>query len=87
MGLGQKPVFEGVDSLVLYTLSSGGASEFADVKLCGKDKCNGYSNLVFEGALSGISSSSKVILATLLIYLSMAELDWATNEKNTPTEE
>ena len=34
-GQGQKVIFSGADSLVLYTLSPGGKSEFADVKLCG----------------------------------------------------
>ena len=34
-GQGQKVIFSGADSLVLYTLSPGGTSEFADVKLCG----------------------------------------------------
>lgn len=34
-GQGQKVQFSGADSLVLYTLSPGGVSEFADVKLCG----------------------------------------------------
>lgn len=40
-GQGYKEIFTGVDSLVLYTLSPGGTSEFAKVKLCGKLKCRG----------------------------------------------
>lgn len=41
-GQGQEVNFTMADSLVLYTLSPGGVSEFADVKLCGIDKCLGW---------------------------------------------
>ena len=73
--MGNKPVYKAVDSLVLYTLSPTGVSEFADVRLCGKDKCQGYDSLAFESALQGISNSTKIMLATILLYLSMAEFD------------
>ena len=33
-GIGEEANFTGVDSLVLYTLSPGGTSEFSNVKLC-----------------------------------------------------
>ena len=36
-GQGKKVLFTGADSLVLYTLSPGGKSEFMDVKLCEKE--------------------------------------------------
>ena len=38
VGQGQTPTFKGVDSLVLYTLSPEGISEFMDLKLC-KERC------------------------------------------------
>lgn len=62
--------FTGIDALVLYTLSPGGKSEFSNVKLC-KEKCEDFKYLKILSALAGISSSHKILLATVLIYLSM----------------
>ncbi len=39
-GIGEESNFTGVDSLVLYTLSPGGTSEFSNIKLCIKN-CTG----------------------------------------------
>lgn len=69
-GQGKQVDFSGVDSLVLYTLTPGGTSEFMDVKLCAK-KCADHDFLKFDGALGGISSAQKILLATVLIYFSM----------------
>ena len=74
-GQGKQVKFTGVDSLVLYTLTPGGTSEFMDVKLCTKEKCEDHKYLKILSALAGISSSSKILLATILIYLSMLQLD------------
>ena len=57
-GQGQIATFTGADSLVLYTLSPGGKSEFADVKLCEKQNCKGAEFLQNMSALYGISSST-----------------------------
>ena len=38
VGQGLLAEYTGVDSLILYTLSAGGKSEFSNVKLC-VDKC------------------------------------------------
>ena len=69
-GKGEQVKFTGIDALVLYTLSPGGKSEFMNVKLC-KSKCEDHKYLKILSALSGISSSHKILLATVLIYLSM----------------
>lgn len=50
-----------------------------DVKLC-KDKCIGYDALVNDNALIGVSSASKLLVATLLIYLSI--LDFEEGQEN-----
>ena len=60
---------------MLYTLSPGGQSEFANVKLCNDKKCKDADKYLTLSALSGISNSSKILLATIVIYLSMLELD------------
>jgi hypothetical protein len=70
-GQGKQVSFTGVDSLVLYTLTPGGKSEFMNVKLCRENKCADHEYLKIKSALAGISSSHKVLLATLLIYLSL----------------
>lgn len=70
-GQGKRVQFTEVDSLVLYTLTPGGKSEFMDVKLCNRDKCADHTYLKILSALAGISSSHKILLATVLIYLSM----------------
>ena len=70
-GQGKQVVFTGVDSLVLYTLTPGGNSEFMDVKLCAKSKCADHNFLKTLGAMGGISSAQKILLATVLIYFSM----------------
>lgn len=80
MGQGKQVTFTGADTMVLYTLSPGGKSEFMDVKLC-LDKCIGYDTLIDEAALNGISSSSKLLVATLLIYLSMLQEDSTEENK------
>lgn len=69
-GKGENPEYTGVDALVLYTLSPGGTSEFMNVKLC-KTRCEDYKYLKILSALAGISSSHKILLATVLIYLSL----------------
>lgn len=79
MGQGKLVTFTGADALVLYTLSPGGKSEFMDVKLC-KDKCVGYDTLINESALIGINSGTKLLVATLLVYLSI--LDFDSTEQN-----
>jgi len=66
--------------MVLYTLSPGGKSEFMDVKLC-KDKCIGYDTLVNDKALIGINNASKLLVATLLIYLSILDFDEGKENK------
>ena len=80
MGQGKQVIFTGANALVLYTLSPGGKSEFMDVKLC-KEKCIGYDTLINEAALNGISSSSKLLVATLLIYLSIFQEDSTEENK------
>lgn len=70
-GQGKQVEFTGVDSLVLYTLTPGGNSEFMDVKLCDKKKCADHKYLKILAALGGISSPQKILLATILIYFSM----------------
>lgn len=45
-----------------------------DVKLC-KDKCVGYDALVNDNALIGVNSASKLLVATLLVYLSILDFD------------
>ena len=67
--------FTNADSLVLYTLSPGGVSEFADVKLCGKAKCLGYDKLENSATDKMRSSCSKMLLGTLIIYLSLVNSD------------
>ena len=69
-GQGKQATYTGADSLVLYTLTPGGKSEFMDVKLC-KKGCKGHDFLNNNGALGGISSSTKIMIGTILIYLSM----------------
>lgn len=86
-GQGQKVIFTGADSLVLYTLSPGGVSEFADIRLCAKEKCAGYDKLE-NGALFTIRSScSKMLLLTLIIYMSMLHLDSLVDLLNGKKEE
>jgi len=79
--------FTGVDSLVLYTLTPGGKSEFMNVKLCKEDKCADHEYLKILSALAGISSSQKVLIATILIYLSLLQLDSTDENKSTKTPE
>ena len=74
-GQGQQVNFTGADSLVLYTLSPGGVSEYADVKLCGKDKCLGYDNLDNSGVINIHNSCTKMLIATLIIYVSLLNID------------
>ena len=74
-GQGLKEIFTGVDSLVLYTLSPGGTSEFAEVKLCGKSKCLGFNTPENRGAKSISGSCSKLMIATLIIYCSLINID------------
>lgn len=73
-GQGLKTIFTDVDSLVLYTLSAGGKSEFSSVKLC-EEKCSDFDYLLELNALLGISDSSKILIATLIIYISMLQMD------------
>ena len=74
-GQGFKEIFTGVDSLTLYTLTPGGVSEFADVKLCGKEKCRGYENLENGGRMAFENSRFNILIATIIIYASMLNLD------------
>lgn len=74
VGQGLTPEFSGVDSLILYTLTPGGVSEFMDVKLC-KERCIEETNLKNANLLG---PSTKLLMATLLIYLSMLSLDEET---------
>ena len=37
-GKSEKPVYKGVDTLMLYTLSNGAKSSFADIHIC-QDRC------------------------------------------------
>lgn len=71
MGGGLTPAYTGVDSLILYTLSPSGVSEFMDLKLC-KKKCIEESSL--KNALK-LGASAKILMATLLIYLSVMNFD------------
>ena len=71
---GKKPVFTCADHLVLYTLTPGGSSEFANIKLCGGDgdnKCIEKDYLVKLSALLNVQSSYKILLAISLVYVSM----------------
>jgi hypothetical protein len=79
-GQGQQVQFTGVDSLVLYTLTPGGKSEFMDVKLCNQKKCADHDYLKILAAHAGVSSPQKILLATFLIYLSMLQLE-STDDK------
>ena len=83
-GQGQKVIFTGADSLVLYTLSPGGVSEFADIRLCAKEKCAGYDKLENGAART---SCSKMLLLTLIIYMSMLQLDSLVDLLNGKKEE
>ena len=74
-GQGYKEIFTGVDSLVLYTLTPGGVSEFADVKLCGKGKCLGYDTLENGAAMRLRSGRLQVLVATIIIYISLFNID------------
>lgn len=54
---GKKPVFTCADHLVLYTLTPGGISEFANIKLCGgsgDNKCIEKDYLVKLSAMLSI---------------------------------
>ena len=64
VGQGQLPIFEGVNALVLYTLSPDATSEFMDVKLC-KVRC--IENKTMKHATM-LSTSAKIIVLGMLIY-------------------
>jgi len=57
--------------LILYTLSPEGVSEFMDLKLC-KKRC--IEELALKSALK-LGASAKILIATLLIYLSLMNFD------------
>ena len=71
VGQGLTPSYTGVDSLILYTLSPEGVSEFMDLKLC-KKRCKEETSL--KNALK-LGASAKILMATLLIYLSLMSFD------------
>ena len=75
VGQGITPIFDGVDALILYTLSPEGVSEFMDVKLC-KTRC--IEEQLLKNANS-LGASTKILMATLLMYASMLSLDEETN--------
>jgi len=65
------PSYTGVDSLILYTLSPEGVSEFMDLKLC-KTRC--IEESLLKNALK-LGASAKIVIATLIIYLSVLGFD------------
>ena len=44
-----QPKYEGVDSFLLYSLTSGTTTTFKNIKVC-KEKCMGDEDLKFNGA-------------------------------------
>ena len=64
------PQHDGVDSIVLYTLSAEATSVFKELQLC-KKRCKGGENLKFNNAARGLSSSMGLIVSSLLLYLSL----------------
>lgn len=71
VGQGLTPSYTGVDSLILYTLSPEGVSEFMDLKLC-KTRC--IEESLLKNALK-LGASAKIVIATLIIYLSVLGFD------------
>ena len=45
------------------------------MKLCGKDKCLGYDNLDNSGVINIHNSCTKMLIATLIIYVSLLNID------------